>query len=61
MAVAEESTPEMVALRLFHFLCAAEKKSFEPKQGFAVPERKWILDTYAECLLTVQRPDSRKA
>lgn len=52
------STPESVAMALFQTIVRAEAKKFHP--GFAESaDRKWILDTYAECLRTVQSPGGR--
>jgi hypothetical protein len=47
-----ENSPEQVAFKLFHEVASAEA-------GRAQIDRKWILDTYAECLMAVTRPDVR--
>ena len=47
------NTPEQVAYKLLHDIAAIE--------GKALPDRRWLLDTYAECLLTVRNPDGRSA
>ncbi len=54
-----ENSPEEVAYKLFRCIGAAEgKTAFNgvPQKG---TDRKWILDTYAECLLAVNRPYDR--
>jgi hypothetical protein len=43
---AESGTPEAVALRLFELIVASERK--------AGADRKWILDTYAQCIRVVR-------
>lgn len=49
-----ENSPEQVAYRLFENIAQIEgKKLFK---GSDAPDRKWVLDTYAECLLTVENP-----
>lgn len=44
-------TPESVALELFHKVVSAERAD-----NPVPPEKKYILDTYAECLLAVRNP-----
>ena len=44
---------EAVALELLHKLMVSERKDD--------PDRKWLLDTYAECLEAVHRPAKRLA
>jgi hypothetical protein len=51
-------TPEAVALTLFHLMARAEGKVFNPRHDNNA-DRKWILDTYAECLFTVMNPVKR--
>ena len=48
--------PEEVAFKLLYAVAWAENVDLE---GWAKTDRKWILDTYAECLLTVQNPAQR--
>lgn len=45
---------EQVAYMLMERIAHSEKKSLHGA-GIA-PDRKWILETYAECLATVQIP-----
>lgn len=51
-----ENSPEQVAFKLYREIAAAELYGSQPKN----PDRKWILDTYAECLLAVRMPANRK-
>jgi hypothetical protein len=48
-----ENSPEHVAYRLLLDIQRIERKVFsggEIKQGWSGADRKWVLDTYAECL-----------
>lgn len=46
-----ENSPEEVAFKLLQTVASVEGKSLFPFRGGDVkPDRKWILDTYAECL-----------
>lgn len=59
-----ENSPEEVALKLFKFVADVEKKTLyvphnAPSSGATVADRKWILDTYSECLYAVVNPGSR--
>ncbi|MGL4966141.1 MAG: hypothetical protein ACRC67_33280 [Inquilinus sp.] len=47
-----DSSAEEVAYRLLERIATIEKKNFSGgwDTGETVPDRKWILDTYAECL-----------
>lgn len=52
-----ENSPEKVAFDLMELVAQVEKKSrfFEGlKPGYVTMDRKWILDTYAECLTAVK-------
>lgn len=50
-----ENSPEEVALKLFYEVAAAEKKDTWKGYGHTEkPDRKWILDTYFECLQAVK-------
>jgi hypothetical protein len=51
-----ENSPEQVAFKLFHEVVSAEGPALGAKGGV---NRKWILDTYAECLLAVRLPSHR--
>ncbi len=48
-----ENSPEEIAYKLLVTIAANEKKSLH---GAATADRKWLLDTYAECLSTVRNP-----
>ncbi len=50
-----ENSPEQIALRLMNQVMIAEKKKSD------VTTRKYLLDTYAECLRAVKNPTSRKS
>ncbi len=54
------NSAEEVAFKLLHCVAVAEGKSFtrSPTAKSNV-DRKWILDTYAECLSTVLAPHHR--
>jgi hypothetical protein len=50
-----ENSPQHIAYQLFQHIVAVEGKSLASgRPGTA--NRKWILDTYAECLRTVYDP-----
>ena len=49
-----ENSPEYVAYRLLRDIAGVEEKSKGPAYTMANADRKWILDTYAECLHTVK-------
>jgi hypothetical protein len=54
-----ENTPEGVALKLLYTIAFAEEKSlWSGSLATEKATRKWILDTYAECLRTVQNRSS---
>lgn len=53
-------SPEAVALRLLELVAKTEKKTFVADMSNQVnTDRKWILDTYAECMLAVRNPGGR--
>jgi len=47
-----ETSPHEVAYKLLQHIAWAEKKAFAVSGSHPTdaPQRKWILDTYAECL-----------
>lgn len=49
-----ENSPEQVAFKLWQEIVQVEVYNANKK-----PDRKWILDTYAECLTTVHAPTRR--
>ncbi len=51
-----ENSPEQVAFKLLGIIAMNEKK---PLTSTAGADRKWLLDTYAECLQTVKNPGGR--
>jgi hypothetical protein len=50
-----ENSPEEVALKLFHEIVSVEARTLGANLN-----RKWILDTYSECLMAVRSPASRQ-
>ena len=56
-----ENSPEQVAYKLFRDIATIEKRSLSgnSSQGWTAADRKYVLDTYAECLNTVQNPAYR--
>lgn len=57
-----ENSPEQVALKLFEMVAKVEERKLyvdrSDRSGGAA-DRKYILDTYAECLLAVTVPSGR--
>lgn len=54
-----ENSPEEVALKLLRMIADVEKKRlFHSNEPMA--DRKYILDTYAECLKAVRNPTSAR-
>jgi hypothetical protein len=49
-----ENSPEQVAYKLMELVAEIEEKSIQTKKpsapGWTAADRKWILDTYSECL-----------
>jgi hypothetical protein len=56
-----ENSPEKVALILLKEIASVERKVFhsQPSGGTTTADRKWILDTFAECMLAVNDPVQR--
>lgn len=55
-----ESSPEQVAFKLLEIIASIEGKTLSPgPSGPATANRKWILDTYAECFVAVTQPWKR--
>jgi len=53
-----ENSPEQIAYKLL--LLIASKELEGSYNDHATAGRKWLLDTYAECLLAVRNPTTRK-
>jgi hypothetical protein len=51
-------SPEEIAFKLLYAVSWGENLDLE---AWGKADRKWILDTYAECLLTVRDPGGRLA
>ena len=47
-----DNSPEQVAFKLMYLIGMSEQKGLEATRASA--DRKWILDTYAECLEAVR-------
>lgn len=55
-----ENTPEQIAYELMTCIAHNERKTLRIAHGDpATADRKWILDTYAECIQTVREPHRR--
>jgi hypothetical protein len=56
-----ENSPEHVAYKLLETIASNEGKILSSgTMSKATADRKWLLDTYAECLLAVKFPHDRK-
>lgn len=57
-----ENSKEQIAFKLLEVIMKAEKKVLHSNLGMGEtrPDRKYILDTYAEALLTVRSPQGRE-
>ena len=51
-----DNSPEYVTYRLLLDIARVEKKALTASASCHMADRKWILGTYAECLLTVRSP-----
>ncbi len=55
-----ENSPEQVAFNLMRIIASSEGLVLSPTMGGSkLPDRDWVLDTYADCLLTVRDPFRR--
>lgn len=55
-----ENSPEQVAFNLMRVIAHSEGLALAHSMGGTkLPDRNWLLDTYAECLLTVRDPYRR--
>jgi uncharacterized membrane protein YhaH (DUF805 family) len=52
-------TPEHIAYNLFTMIARTEQKALFASSKGDNPDRKWLLDTYAECIQAVKEPDKR--
>jgi hypothetical protein len=54
---------EHIAYKLLQHIASVEQRSFFPNPGGdgAPADRKWILDTYAECLCAVKAEQRRRS
>jgi hypothetical protein len=58
-----ENSPEHVAYKLMERIAEVEDGKLHRGSGgrHKVADKKWILDTYAECIRTVRAPSNRGA
>lgn len=54
-----ENSPEEVAYKLLKTIASNERKTLSGNMEPASADRKWLLDTYAECLIAVKTPHAR--
>lgn len=54
-----DNSPEEVAFKLLREIAGAEDRKLFGVGGKTQPDRKWILDTYAECIIAVRAPANR--
>ena len=55
-----ENSPEEVAYKLLRTIASNEGKLLGSAVTKATADRKWLLDTYAECILAVTQPQVRE-
>jgi hypothetical protein len=55
-----ENSPEEVAFKLLYEIAEAEGMQMRLAGGTKKPDRQWILDTYAECIMAVRTPSSSR-
>jgi hypothetical protein len=56
---ADSWTPEHIAYVLLMVVARAEQKALNKTDTGAVPDRKWLLDAFAECMQAVKEPNKR--
>jgi hypothetical protein len=52
-------TPEHIAYNLLSAIAKQEGKSLGGSMTGATPDKKWLLDTFAECMQAVREPSHR--
>lgn len=56
-----ENSPEQVAFKLLELVALTEGQLIKSsRENGNKADRKWILDTYAECILAVRSPHGRE-
>jgi hypothetical protein len=55
-----ENSPEGVAFKLLYEIAEAEGMQMRHADGSKKPDRQWILDIYAECIMAVKAPSSSR-
>ncbi|HEX3945272.1 MAG TPA: hypothetical protein VHW69_14400 [Rhizomicrobium sp.] len=53
------STPEYIAYGMLGLIARVERKSLTAGSPGANPDRKWLLDTFAECMEATKNPERR--
>ena len=53
------NSPEQVAFRPLYEIANVEGIEMRGLSGTKKTDRKWILDTYAECIIAVRAPQNR--
>ena len=55
-----EHSPELVAFKLMHDIASVERVLFHsnPSREFKSANRRWILQTYSQCIRTVTSSDT---
>jgi hypothetical protein len=56
----ERNSPEEVAFKLLYEIAAAEGIQMRLAGGSKKPDRQWILDAYAECIMAVREPSTSR-
>lgn len=57
-----DNSAELIAYKLFQEVARAEgKELWAGAAGTERPDRRWLLDTYAECISAVKFPARRKS
>jgi hypothetical protein len=54
-----ENSPEQVAFKLLERIADLEQVSLFHSAQRKMADRKWVLDTYAECIIAVRHPHNR--
>jgi hypothetical protein len=56
-----ENSPEQIALKLLAMVAIKEGKNIHAGTRDMVPDKEWLLNTYAECLIAVRAPQDRSS
>lgn len=58
VSIPADATTEAIALALLNAVLSVERKSLSHGEADSA-DREWLLDTYAECLLAITKPQER--